>query len=241
MKTVFTAIILFLTFTVFSQNQAIDTIIHDPRAKQVLDRVSKRYSKFNTLRLYFQYEVFDNKDTSSRLKEQYTGWLYVKGQDKYKLIIPDLEIFSDGVKIYSLDKKNKELTITLYDPESSDILTPQKLLYIYKKGFKYSYRGYARFDTKTLKNGKIVPIKRTMDIVDLYPDNPKQSPYSLVRIWVDKSTGQIVSVKYQGKNGIDVVVDFLQEKPNINIPDLMFQYDPRRLPKDVEINDLTEE
>ena len=241
MKTFFTAIILFFTISSFAQKQDIDTIIHDPRAKQVLDHVSKRYSKFNTLRLYFQYEVFDNKDTSNRLKEQYTGWLYVKGNDKYKLIIPNLEIFSDGVKIYSLDKKNKELNITLYDPESDDILTPQKLLYIYKKGFKYSYRGYARFDTKTLKNGKIVPVKRTMDIVDLYPDNPKQSPYSLVRIWIDKSTGQIVSVKYQGKNGIDIVVDFLEEKPNINIPDLMFQYDPKRLPKGTEINDLTEE
>ncbi len=241
MNKILSILAVFLFLGAFAQEPDIDTIIHDPQAKKILDRVSNRYQKFNTLRLYFQYQVYDNKDTTDRLKEQYTGWLFVKGQDKYKLIIPDIEIFSDGQKIYSLDKANNELNITWYDPESESVLTPQKLLYIYKQGFKYSYRGYATFDTKKAVNGKIVPQKRTMDIVDLYPEHPKESPYSLIRIWVDKNTGQLVSVKYQGKNGIDIVVDFLEEKPDINIPDIMFTYDPKRLPKDVEVNDFTEE
>ena len=226
----------------FSQvNQAIDTIIHDPRAKRILDKVSQRYDKFNTIRIYFEYQVFDNKDTTNRLKQKFDGWLYVKGKDKYKLIIPKVEIFSDGVKIYTLNKDAKELNITLYDPESDDILTPQKLLYIYQKGFKYSLRGELTFDTKQYKDGKIQPLKRTTYVIDLYPEKAKESDFSIIRLWIDKYNYQIVSVKYQGKNGIDQVVDILEEKDNINIPDQMFIFDPKRLPKDIEIIDLTDQ
>ena len=80
-----------------------------------------------------------------------------------------------------------------------------------------------------------------MYIVDLYPNNPKKSPYSLVRLWIDKASYQIVSVKYQSKNGIDIVVDFLEEKPNISLPTNMFVYDPKKLPKGTEVNDFTQD
>ncbi len=230
--------LIFLSANMFAQ----DTLtVRDPEAKKILDKVSARYEKFNTIRLYFQYQVYDNKDQDNRLKEKYTGWLYVEGQDKYKLLIPGIEIFSDGTKIYTLDKKNKELTVTWYDPQSESILTPQKLLYIYDKGYKYLYRGEATFDTKVSKNGKIVPQTRTMYIVDLYPEDPRKSAYSIVRIWIDKSTYQIVSIKYQANNGVDVVVDILEEKDNVAIPEQMFVYDPSKLPKDIEINDFTED
>ncbi len=240
-KLLFIVLAFAFNFTYAQQNKQLDSILHDPMARKILDRVSNRYSAYKTLRLYFQYQVYDNKDTTNRIKQKYFGWLYVSGNDKYKLIIPDIEIFSDGVKIYSFDKKNKEMNITFYDPQSTDILTPQKLLYIYKKGFKYSYRGYARFNTKKAVNGKVVPKLRTMYIIDLYPDNPKKSPYSLVRLWIDKTNYQIVSVKYQGKNGIDIVVDILEEKPNIPLAASMFMYDPKKLPKGTEVNDFTQD
>ncbi|GEM_PF-1385953 len=235
-------LILTLLITIYLSAAAQkDTIpVHDPQAKKILDKVSQRYKDFSTLRLYFEYQIYDNRDSLHKLQDKFKGWLFVKGQDKYKLIIPDVEVFCDGIKIYSLDKKNKELTITLYDPEAQSVLSPQKLLYIYQKGFKYLLRGTATFDTKTLKNGKIAPLQRTMYIVDLYPEHPKKSPYSIIRLWIDKNTYQIVSVKYQGKDGIDYVVDILEEKSGITIPDIMFKYDPKRLPKGTEINDMTE-
>ncbi len=240
MKNLIITLLSIISFSYLSAQQADTLSIHDPAAKEILDRVSKRYQAYNTLRIYFSYQMYDNKDTTNRLKDQYKGYIFVKGQDKYKLIIPDLEIFSDGVKIYSLNKKDKELTITLYDPESESILSPQKLLYIYNHGFKYLYRGEVSFDTKTLSNGQIVPKRRTMYIVDLYPEHPKESQFSIIRLWIDKANDQIVSIKYQAKNGIDYVVDILEEKPNLNIPDILFNFDRNRIPKDVEIIDMTE-
>ncbi len=240
MKNLIITILTILSLTYLSAQQADTIPVHDPAAKKILDKVSNRYKAFSTIRIYFAYQMYDNKDTTNRLKDQYKGYLYVKGQDKYKLLIPNIEIFSDGIKIYSLNKKDKELTITLYDPEAESILSPQKLLYIYNKGFKYLYRGDVTFDTKSLSNGKIVPLRRTMHIVDLYPEHPKQSEFSIIRLWIDKNTNQIVSIKYQAKNGIDYVVDILEEKHNINMPDLLFSFDKKRLPKDVEIIDMTE-
>ena len=240
MKNLIITILSLISLTYLSAQQADTLTMHDPAAKKILDRISKKYQAYNTIRIYFSYQMYDNKDTTNRLKDQYKGYLFVKGQNKYKLIIPDLEIFSDGIKIYSLNKKDKELTITLYDPQSQSILSPQKLLYIYTQGFKYLYRGQATFDTKSLKNGKVVPLRRTMYIVDLYPEHPKKSEFSIIRLWIDKATNQIVSIKYQAKNGIDYVVDILEEKPDINMPDLLFTFDPRRLPKDIEIIDMTE-
>ena len=240
MKNLIITILTIISFSSIFAQQADTLAVHDPAAKKILDRVSKKYKAYNTLRLYFLYQMYDNKDTTNRMKEHYKGYLYIKGQNKYKLIVPELEVFSDGVKIYTLNKKDKELTITLYDPESQSVLSPQKLLFIYNKGFKYLYRGQATFDTKSLANGKVVPKKRTMYIVDLYPEHPRKSQYSIIRIWIDKNTDQIVSIKYQGRNGIDYVVDILQQTPNIKIPALMFTFDRKRLPKGVEITDMTE-
>ena len=239
MKKISTTVLAILTFFYIIAQQIDTSRIFDPKAEQILDKVSKKYNNYQTLRLYFSYQIYDNKDTSNRLKKEMKGYLFVKGKNKYKLIIPDIEIFCDGNKIYSLNKKDKELTITLYDPESQSILTPQKLLYIYNKDFKYLFKGQVSFDTKSFINNKIVPKKRTMYIIDLYPLRPKESEYSIIRLWIEKDTYQLISIKYQAKNGIDYVIDLLEQKPNITIPDILFKYDPKRLPKDTEINDMT--
>ncbi len=240
------AILIFSLFvllpSVFAQKKKDLGPVHDPLAKKVLDQVSNRYKQFKTIKLDFEYEVYDYRDTSkNKLKKQLRGWLIAKGQNQYKLSFDNLLVICDGIRIYTINKKDKEVTISLYDPNSSNILTPQKLLFIYNHGFKYSYRGYARFNTKDEENGKIVPKLRTMDIVDLYPENPKKAEYSIIRIWVDKTTHQIISIKYQARNGISYVVDIVKEQPNIKLPADEFTFDPKKLPKSYQITDLTKD
>ncbi len=235
-KLLFLFFILVLSFKVFSQNDEYERRVHDPEARKVLDKLSKKMAKDTTVRVYFEYNYYNAADSS---ENSFKGYLFVKG-DKFKLIVPNVETFCDGKKVYSFNKKSNEMDITFYDTASSEILTPRGVLDVYKSGFKYRLRGIATFDAKVKKNGKITTEKTEAYVVDLYPEHPKGVPYSIIRIWIDKNKNQLVSIMYQGKNGVQQVVNILEYKSNPLINDKMFEFDKSRYPSDMEIVDFTE-
>ncbi len=239
MKKLYAFIFLIFNFlNLVSQNSdSIYKLVHDPEAKKILDKLSKKYDKDTSMRIYFEYNIYNAQDSSEK---SFYGYLFVKGK-KYKLIIPDVEIFSDGQKVYAYNKKTNEMNINFEDPENTDVLTPNNILHIYEKGFKYRLRGVATFDAKVRKNNQNTTEHKECWVVDLYPEHPKGVPYSIIRIWIDKNKNELVSLKYQGKNGIDQVVNILEIKHNIFINNLLFKFDRKRYPQDMEIIDFTTE
>ena len=234
MKNLFLLSILIFAF---ANIQAQDQV-HDPEARIILDKLSSKLSSKNTARIYFEYTIYNAQNSSDT---SYFGYLFIKDEFKYKVIIPNNEIFSDGKKVFSYNKSVNEMNITFADPTSDAIYTPQNLVDVYKEGYKYSYRGEVSFDAKTKVNGKITTTNKTCHIVDLYPEDIDNSPYSIIRIWIDKTTNELVSIKYQQNDGIEQVVDILLFELDVVINDEIFKFNPDLYPANIDVIDFTEE
>ncbi len=231
-------LIILLVPNILMYSQDADDIVHDPQAKKILDNLSNKMAKYQTARFYFKYTLNNAQDSTSQV---YYGYLFVKDSTKYKVLIPDQEFFSDGVKTYSYNKKANEMNITFVDPAKDAVYTPQNMINIYKKGFKYSYRGDISFDAEVKKDGKVTKENKNCYIVDLYPEKPKDSPFSIIRIWIDKDKNELVSVRYQQNNGIEQVVDILSSDFDVKIDDKIFTFDKSLYPADVDVIDFTED
>jgi outer membrane lipoprotein-sorting protein len=233
--------ILLLTFIIsislLSISQDADKYTHDPEAKKILDNLSAKMSKYQTARFYFKYTLNNAQDSTTQV---YYGYLYVKDSTKYKVLVPDQEFFSDGIKTYNYNKKANEMNITFVDPKKDAVYTPQNMINIYKKGFKYSYRGDISFDAEIKKDGKVTKQNKNCYIVDLYPEKPKDSPFSIIRIWIDKDKNELVSIRYQQNNGIEQIVDILKSDFDVKIDDKIFTFDKSLYPADIDVIDFTE-
>jgi len=233
-KSILIIFLFLLNFISFSQE---NNPVYDPEARKILDNLSIKLAKFQTGRINFEYSIYNAQDSS---KQTYLGYLFMKGTNKFKIIIPDNEIFCDGLKVYSYNKTVNEMNITLYDPKDDLVYTPQNLLEVYKKGYKYSYVADATFETNAKVNGKTIKVKKSCYVIDLYPENLKKSPFSLIRIWIDKNENELVSMKYQQKNGIEQIVDIIEFEHDVEINDDIFLFDKTKYPENLDIIDFTE-
>lgn len=233
-KIILLSLIFFINVTVFAQD---DKYIHDPKAKAVLDKVSEKMKNHKTARFYFRYTLYNAQDSS---KSEYQGFLFVKGEKKYKILIPGQEIFSDGLKTYTFNKSANEMNITFVDPSADAVYTPQNMITMYKKGYKYSYRGDLTYDAAIRKNGVISTKSKVCYVIDLYPEKIKNSTFAIIRLWIDKSTNELVSAKFQQKDGIEQVVEILTTDFDITINDKIFTFDKSLFPKNIDVIDFTE-
>jgi len=194
----------------------------DEKAKKILEDVSKKTKSYSTILLKFSY-IMDNR--TEKVQDTTKGTIYIKG-DMFKLFFKGNEVFSDGKTIWTHQIDANELTITQPDPNDESTLNPQMLLKVYEKGFKYKFMG------EFSKGGL------TFYQIDLYPENPKNKNYSIVKLKIDKAKSQLESIKMVGKEGIDYTIELKEFKPDVKVTDSMFKFDPAKFPKNLEINDM---
>jgi outer membrane lipoprotein-sorting protein len=211
----------FLFFSILSFAQ-IDTITKDPRAKVLLDQLSIKTKEYGSLRVKFSYTLENAQKKSS---ETYDGYVYLKGS-KYKLILPGNEVFSDGKTVWTYLKDAGEINVTEPDADDESVLNPSKMFTLYEKGFKFKMIGES--NVKGVKCSEI----------HLYPENPKNKKYSIVKLFIDKLKMQINTVKYMAKDGNNYSIEIKEFKPDAKIGDNLFVYDKTKFPKDVQVNDL---
>jgi len=217
------SILIFFSF-IFNASYAQDESPEgkDPKAKAVLDEIAKKTEALDNLQLKFHYQIINNQ---TKQTQSYKGHAFIKG-NKYKLIIPALEIISDGNSVWTYQKEVREVSIQKADPEDESIFNPAKLYTIYKRGFKYQYLGEHSRDGMNLA------------IIDLYPEQPGKKSFTRVRVEADTDKNRIISFTTFGKDGIDYVVEFSDFKPNIKIPDGFFTFNEEKYPDDTEVIDM---
>ena len=194
----------------------------DPKAKVILDKISKKTEAYKSLQIKFDYKVINNQ---TKKQQEYKGYAFLQ-KDKYKLLIPSVEIISDTKNVWTYQKEVAEVSVNYADPDDESIFNPAKLFTIYKRDFKYKLIGeYSR---------------KGMDIavIDLFPEDIDKKNYTRVRLEADTSNDKIVSVTTFGKDGIDYVIELNNLKPNIKIPDDFFTFNKDKYPDDVEVIDM---
>ena len=98
----------------------------DPKAKAILDELSKKTKAYKTITSEYAYTVA-NKD--KKQLEKWTGKVLLKG-NKFKLDIPGNKIVSDAKTIWAHNKDAGEVTIKNFDGTNEDQLSPFKLFFL---------------------------------------------------------------------------------------------------------------
>ncbi len=213
-KILLTITALIIVFTINAQKEE--------KAREVLEQLTAKTKSYSSIKIKFKY-IIDNRAES--MKDTIKGTIYLKG-DMFKLFFQGNEIFSDGITLWTLQLDAGEITINDVDTEDNDALNPANVLTMYEKGFKYRFMGEIKNSGKSYYQ------------IDLFPEDPKEKSYSIVKLKIDKANMHLSSVKMVGKDGIDYTIDLIQFKPNVKVVDSMFSFDKTKYPKNIEINDM---
>ena len=193
----------------------------DAKAKAILAEVSKKYRSYDIVKTDFSFTL---ESPQNKSKDTQQGTLLVKANaNKYKVVMTDQDMISDGKSQWTYLKKDKEVQVSVVD-NSGDALNPAQIFTLYEKGFKYLFTG----EQKT--GGKIY------QMIDLSPIDTKKS-YFKIRLGINKAAKQIATVLIFDKNGNKYTYNVKTFVPNVKVPESTFAFDPKKYPG-VEIVDL---
>ena len=194
---------------------------NDPKAKSVLDAVSKKVTSLKSLKANFSLNLTGGK--GGKVNESKKGTITLKGQ-KYHIVLNGQEIICDTKTIWTYSKENKEVQVSTFNP-SEQSMSPAKLLTnFYDKEYKYSYKGERK------EQGK------NCDIIELTPVNSTKQ-VTKIELMVDRSSSMIAGGNIWQKNGNKMQYTVSNFTPNTNVPDSYFSWDPKEHPG-VETVDL---
>jgi outer membrane lipoprotein carrier protein len=194
----------------------------DPKAKGILDDLSKATKVHKTITAEYQYTILNNE---KKQVEKQSGKILIKGQ-KFRLDIPGNTIVCDGKTLWNHNKDAKEVTIKNFDPDNDDQLNPSKIFTLYETGYKY------KFD----KEEKVSTI--LCNVIDLFPAvKPEKKKFHTIKLYVDKTKKQIVQVKMlMKKDGGTQVYEIKSLKTDVEMADNIFVFDLKGFKAD-QIND----
>lgn len=207
MKTLLSIGIFLLCFCFTAINAQVDA-----EAKTLLDKLSEKAKTYKTVEVDFVFII-----EGRGLNEEQRGVLRMKG-DKYVLKLDSVEVICDGKFVYTYRADVNEVQKVSVDDLEEGALTPQNMFTIYEQGFKGK-----------IKEKKTVGGKR-LTVIDLFPENPKDKDYSIVRLDVDEDKLQITKALVIGKNGTRYTYRIDKLVTDKDIPDSTFEFNAEKYP-----------
>lgn len=204
-----------LVLTIFLSSAFITS---DKAASQILDKVSKNYRSYKTIKAAFKIKIFNKQDKSSQSEK---GTLFVKGK-KFRVEMDGQDIYCDGKTMWTYLKDANEVQISNYNPKNSDI-NPSEIFTVYEKGFLSKFIGEG-------KKGSVVT-----EQIELTPTD-KKKPFFKVKLTIDKVAKKIMDMTIMSKNGVESIYEITGFSPNIKLEDSFFRFDKKSKPGVVEID-----
>ena len=206
-----TTLFSFLLFSAFALAQTAP-VDHDPKAKTILDEVSKTTKAYKTITAEYE-QVILNKEKKQVDKQE--GKIQVKG-NKFRLEIPGNTIVCDGKTVWTHNKDAQEVTIKNFEPNAEEGLDPTKIFTMYETGFKYKY-------DKEEKNAATA-----YHVISLFPTvKPEKKKYHTIKLTIDKAKKQVHQIKMLMKDGGTQTYTIKSMKPNENLADAVFVFDTK--------------
>ncbi|MCC6721914.1 MAG: outer membrane lipoprotein carrier protein LolA [Bacteroidia bacterium] len=190
----------------------------DKDAGKILEKVSKKYKSFKTIKADFKIKIINKQNKSSQSEK---GILYVKGK-KFRVEMDGQEIYCDGKTMWTYLKDVNEVQISDYNTKKTDI-NPSEIFTVYEKGFLSKFIGEG-------KKGNIVT-----QHIELTPTD-KKKPFFKVKLTIDKMAQKIMDMTVLNKNGIESLYEIIQLTPNVTLDDSFFSFDKKSKPGVIEID-----
>lgn len=198
MRNLFT--ILMAAFCLFISSDSIAQDRHienDPDAKVILDKVSKKYRSFKSLKVEFKLSM---ESAEGDLNESYKGSALIK-DEKYRLETDQLLVVCNNVKRWTYLKDSKELQINFYEPDPENIESPAQLFTIYDEDFFY----------------RLLEEKNGIAVIELFPQELNESPFERITLFVNTGKSEIEKAKIRNKDKVEFTWQIETFNPNIEL------------------------
>jgi outer membrane lipoprotein carrier protein len=192
--------------------------MNDPKAKEVLDKVSATFKGSPGIHATFS-QTTEAPGGKPNTKQ---GEVFVRG-DMYKVAFDDQQIYCDRQSVWTYLKDINEVQINDYEPDPSDI-SPSSIFNIYQSDFFY------------MKEADETISGVLCHVIELTPKD-KSRPYFKVRMWVDKKTNTAKRVKIFDKNGYRYVYNIKTIDTKMNLDEGHFRFNKADFPG-VKVEDL---
>jgi outer membrane lipoprotein-sorting protein len=189
------------------------SIAQDDKAKEILDRASKKMDGYETLTIKFGMTISTPDEDPISQK----GKIYLKG-NKYKLDVTDQEVYCDGTNITTYLKEDNECYRSTVDEADEDFLSPTELLTIWEDGYKYRYDGEQEYADETCH------------VIFLYPKEPKDSKFHTIKMLISKERDEAVYVYLKGKDGTNMKYKLVSMERDTDLPDSKFVFNEAEHP-----------
>jgi len=208
-----------------AQKDGKDLTPKDPKAKAILDELTEKNKGYNSIKVSFDY-ILENP--SQGLNETQKGEALMKGKEKYVIKMAGRELYCDGVTIWTLipDVELQINDVPDAGEDDENLFNPANLFTIYEKGFKYRFEGEENRDGVEVQ------------IIDLFPTDPKGKQYHTIQIVVNKAKKQIHSMIVYAKDGNKYIYKLTSFETNIAVKDSDFTLDEDNMGDEIDIIDL---
>jgi outer membrane lipoprotein carrier protein len=212
-KILFSATFIFAFMAVYPQAA--------PLGKDLVKSFSEKMQSYQTISADFSFTL---QNLQEGITDTHKGELVFKGK-KYKLSLMGLEVFFDGATKWQYIPEANEVTISKPTTLDGGFFDDPTLIFRnYEKDFN------SRFIGEKVEKGV------SLYEVDLYPEDLSM-PYSIIKIVFKKQNLEPVSIKYQGKDGLNYIIEVKKFKANNPVKDEDFVFVPSKH-KAIEIVDL---
>jgi|SRR5690606_14879765 len=202
---------LFIGFFAYAQNDA----------QSILDRVSKKYSSFKTIKTDFVL-IGTNNTEGAGYNEK--GRVYLEpGSKKYKIETGEQAFISDGKTQWAIMKDIGEVQIANVDPNDKSV-SPSNIFEFYKSGYRMTDKGSESADGQSLHVIELVPVDQNQNVTK-------------IRMRINQSTDFIYDATISDKNGNEYTYKLSNIETNRQFSPGIFKFYKHNYP-DLEIVDL---
>lgn len=191
-------------------------------AKQLLNEVSDKVKNYDNIQIDFKYNL---NNTKENVNQETRGNVSLSG-DKYVLEMLGIKRIFDGEKIYTIVPEDEEVTISKFDPNADEEITPSKMLSFYENGYS------SKMDIiQDVKGRKI----QYIELTPIHNDNEIKK----ILLGIDVQTKHIYKLIQIDNNDTKYTITVQAFKSNQPLPENMFHFDTKKYEQEgYYINDL---
>ena len=167
------------------------------KAKELLDEVSSKVKSYTNIVIEFKYTLNNPKEN---INQESKGNVALDG-NLYNLNFMGVTKIFDGKKVYTIVPEDEEITITNYNANDENAITPNKMLTFFNSGYKYGWD-----ELQNIKGRKI-------QYINLTPNSTKDQRKEIL-IGIDVQTKHIYTIIEVGKNGTKTTLTVNSFKTN---------------------------
>jgi outer membrane lipoprotein-sorting protein len=207
-----------LSLTLIFSVLALSVAAQDAKADALLKASKNKFNSLKDLKANVAYTLTNPSLAKPVVKN---GTIELSGR-KFRLLFPDEEVYCDGLFMWMVRKKEKEVDKSDYDPKEG--ISVDKIYSIYEEKSKSRYDG----------------AEGGLEKVSLFSTDEK-GDFWKSEIWVSSSTKLIEKAILYGRNGTNYEYKMTNIVSNTGLVPTIFQFDEAKAKAaGYYINDLTE-